>query len=278
MHQRSGRLTLLALFLALISTTAAADAGGQNDAGTGADAGNTRAMATPVSIGASYLNNKLRVDDVDWYAADVPAPGLACIRARGTAGGPTYFALGVESPGVTRSAPFYVDAGRESTGGVAGLTPMTATLRVAQARADGATKYNFSLERVSIPQPGGDAGSYSDAGETPSTAIPVSPGCLGGNLEGLDIKDTYALAVGEGEAVTYTLASASNTLRLTLVDAVGNALGPSIAPGEIASVSFAAPSTVYLTSAQTSSVSSTNYAVGSIVGPDPAGCRPMCMD
>lgn len=277
MHQRSGRISLVAILLAVLTTTAAADSGGQNDANTGGDAGDTRATAVAVALGAPYVNNKLRAEDVDWYSTDVSPSGIACVRARVSASAPTYFALGIESPGLTRTAPFYAEQGRDAVGGLAGMTPLTATLRAAQKQVEGTAKYNFTLERVAVPQVGGDGGSFSDAGESPSTAVPITPGCIGGNLQGLDIKDTYALNVPEGQVVTYTLASASSSIQLALVDAVGNALGPSIGPGEIGSVTLPTAQTVFLSSAQTSSVSDTNYAIGTIVGPEPTSCRPYCV-
>ena len=279
MHQRPGRVALLAVLLAVATTTAAADAGGQNDAGTGADAGNARGSATTVAIGAQYLGNKLRVDDVDWYAAEVPGPAASCVRAVVSVNAPTYFALGAESGATKVGVPFRASPGSTTSAGVAGVSPLTATLRAAQTPGvEGQSKYDFRLELVEATGGGGDAGLIGDAGDSAGTATLVEPGCVKGALTGIDIRDTFAIDVPAGDSLTYSLASASSAVRVALTDALGNTVGPSIAPGESARVAVSAPGTYYMSASQTTSFGDAAYVIGAVSGPEPTGCRPYCME
>lgn len=279
MHQRSGRIFVAAILLAVMTTTAAADGGGQNDGGSGTDAGNTRSSATTVPLGTWFVGNKLRFDDVDWYAASVSGPGASCVSARVQASAPIYAALGAESTALALSAPFYADSKRDASGGIAGITPLTATLRFAQVDPSvGQAKYNFSITRLDATAATSDAGTGADAPERITSATPISPGCVGGTLGGLDLSDKYAIAAEAGQALTYTIGTTSSDVTLTLLDTLGNVLGPTIGAGESATIILDTSGTYYLSADQSTSLGTSSYAVGLLAGPEPSSCRPYCLD
>jgi len=277
MHQKVGRFALVAILVATMMVTATADSGQNNDAGSGADAGNTRDTATKIQLATTY-SARLRAGDVDWYAADVTNAAPTCVLARASANSPTYLALGVESPALRASAPIYVTSGQEGRAGIAGIAPLTATLRASPPTADAnASKYDFNITTILAPTTGGDLGTSFDAGESTGSAMPTTPGCTMGTLRGLDLRDVYSLSIAANQVITYTLASQESGVTLTLLDSLGNIIGPTIARGESASVLTSTSGTYFLSSSRSTSVSDSGYAIGTIVGPEPSGCRPYCM-
>lgn len=282
MHQKPGGVTLACVLLAVLATTATADpgTGPQNDAGTGADAGDVRANATKVGIGILY-GAALRPNDVDWYASSIEGGAASCVVARVHASASTYFALGAEEGGASRSAVFRTDPNEEDVAGVAGMTPLTTTLRAALVPGGpNFAGYDFRLDRVGAPVSGGDAGTEGDAGDAASTALAAARGCTQGRLTvlgSLDLRDTYSMQVGSNEVVTYSLAANAEGISLTLLNAVGEAVGPALMPGELATVSTSAPGTYYLSAARTSAVGDVGYVFGTSLGPEPSGCRPYCL-
>lgn len=279
---RSGPRVSIVLLVAILAASSVVADGGyhENDAGSGADAGDTRASATPIALGATY-GSTAWFNDTDWFVSSVPSSNPACITARVHADAPTYFALGAESGDETAIAAVRVTSGEEGILGVAGQTPLTTALRVHRAPSSSWYPSNdFRLDRSSIPATNGDGlGGASDAGDSTSAAMPIGPGCTGGHLAltSVDVRDMFAIQIPAGRVVTYSFAATVPGISLGLVDAVGNAVGPALEPGEVATAS--PPSGTYYLSAQRSTgVGDIGYLVGVIVGPEPSGCRPYCLD
>ena len=278
MSQRARRAVVLVFLLAWVSTDAFADSGWRdNDAGTGADAGNSRAAATPVNLAIKY-GGGASGSDIDWYATSVPASGASCVETRVHAENPMYFALGAEVADSTVSAPIRVNASEEGVAGIAGQTPLTATLRARRVPyTDSQTNYDFRLDRIGIPSGNLDGPTGVDAGDSASTAMPISFGCTGGHLAMLDLRDVFALQLPAGRVLTYSLAANSGGFSLALLDSIGNAVGPALDPGQVATAS--PPSGTYYLSAQRSAgVTDVGYVIGALAGPEPTGCRPLCID
>lgn len=282
MQNHGGRSFLIVILIAGMAATAVADPGGpQNDAGSGSDAGDVRSAAVGIGPGLTY-GGQLRPNDIDWYAASFQGAVPSCISATVQASSPIYAALAAEMSGTTVATPMAIAANGTATGGVAGMLPLTATLRVAgQQNAPNFGAYSFSLARVNIPNNANDGGVNADAGDSFASALPAAAGCIGGHLAVIptvDQRDVYAIGVPSGTVVTYSLASNYNGIQLSLTDAVGNLLGPILAPGESAAVSASSPSTFYLTAARTTAVGDVGYVVGAIIGPSPDSCKPYCLD
>lgn len=272
------RIPAWSVILVALMVTSATAASGDNDANSGADAGNARETATAVALGTTH-QAYLTKGDIDWFVGDVGGTAAGCVSLRGLSNMPSYFALAAETTSGTITAPLRSTNEVEFTGGVAGMTPMTTTLR---ARGIDDTKqghYNFRLDRVGVPNGSGDGPSGVDAGARPEDAMPVQPGCIGGHLAILptpDARDVFRVNVGPDEVVTYSLAANVDGVTLALVSAADTLVGPVLDPGEVAAV--AVPSGSYFLSAQRSNaVGDVGYIAGVMVGPDPTGCRPYCL-
>lgn len=271
---------IVTFLVACMAGSAMADPGmNDSDAGTGTDAGNTRAAAMSVASGITY-GGRVRGSDIDWYMSNVAATGPSCVRTTGSADSASYFALGVENNAGTTSAPILLGEGVEAVGGVAGQTPLTSTLRIARAsESGGAGMYSFRFERFGVP-PSGDAGTGDDVGNA-DFALPIAPGCIGGHLSAigsLDMRDVYAVSVAPGQKVTYSLASNTGGHTLSLLNAAGETVGPILESGQLGSVALSTGGTYYLTAQRTTAIGDVGYIAGVIVGPEPTGCRPYCLE
>lgn len=274
-----GSSVVLTVLVACMASTAMADPGNtDNDAGSGADAGGTRASALAVSYATTYAG-RVRGNDVDFYTASMPASAASCVRAVGTSESSAYFGLGIESAEGSTAAPILIGQGTQAAGGLAGPTPLTSSLRVARApNADGPGHYTFRFEREGIPA-AGDGGTGSDVGNA-DAALPVQPGCIGGHLAAigsLDMRDVYAITVGAGQVVTYSLAANTGGHGLSLLNAAGEAIGPTLEAGGLAAVAVPASGTYYLSQQRTTAIGDVGYVMGVVVGPDPSTCRPYCL-
>ena len=267
---------LSAVLVACMASTAMADPGhSDNDAASGSDAGNTQAQALLVEYGRLY-QGRVRGNDVDWFAAQYGTSAPSCIRVTATASTSSYFTLGQQDTTGSMSAPILVGSGARAAGGIAGLSPLSTSLRVARASGvDGPGHYDFQLDRIG-PSLGTDAGT-ADAG-TGVDALPTAPGCVPGMLTGIsDGADGYKITVQPGEVVTYSFATSGTGATLTLLNAAGQAVGPALQSGELAEVPLSTGGTYFLTAQRSASFSEVGYVAGIVVGPDPSGCRPYCM-
>lgn len=275
---RAWRIHGWATILVALMVTSATAGSNDNDAGSGADAGGSRASATSVAMGSLH-EAYLAKNDIDWFAADVGGAGAGCVLLTGVSNVPAYFALAAETPAGTTTAPLRAQNGVPFSAGVAGLMPLTGTLRVRGVDANKQGEYEFRLDSVGVPSGTGDGPLGADAGASPEEAMPAAPGCIGGHLTmvpALDVRDLYRIDVGPDQVVTYSLVSDVEGITLTLVNAADIVVGPIVDPGEYAAV--AVPTGAYFLSAQrTNSFGDVGYVAGAIVGPDPTGCRPYCL-
>lgn len=274
-----GYSVLATILVACMASSAIADPGTtDNDAGSGADAGNVRSAAWSVAYDVTY-SGRVRGPDIDWYAASIASSATSCVRLTGASETGSYFGLGVENADGTTTAPILIGQGAQATGGIAGKTPLTSTLRVARAPdGDGPGHYSFRVERAGIPAEG-DGGTGSDVGEGPH-ALAVEPGCIGGHLsaiDSLDMRDVYAVSVAAGQVVTYSLASNTGGHTLSLLDSAGEAIGPALESGGLATVSAPTSGTYLLSAQRTTAIGDVGYIAGVVVGPDPSTCRPYCL-
>lgn len=274
-----GYSVLATILVACMASTAMADPGNSdNDAGSGADAGNVRESALLVSYATTY-NGRVRGNDIDHYSASLAASGPACIRTTGTSESDAYFGVGLEDVDGSTSAPILIGQGTQAAGGLAGLTPLTSTLRVARASGgEGPGHYSFRFDRVGIPA-SGDGGTGYDVGNADG-ALPVQPGCIGGHLSAigsLDMRDVYAITVPPGQIVTYSLTANTGGHTLSLLNAAGDAVGPALEAGGLATVAVPTSGTYYLTAQRTTAIGDVGYIAGVVVGPDPSACRPYCL-
>lgn len=255
----------------------------QNDAGLGLDVPNTRDAAALVSIPGSY-QGQLTTNDVDWYRANVSSSAPLCVNLASRADPEAAIALEVASGGTTTRAFTRPSAG--SPGAASLAFPAGATVRVeARAIQSGLTAYGFDLTTTGAPSvSAGDAFSGFDAGSTLTSALRVSPGCVGGHMSIInnvaETRDVYALSVAEAQQITYSFAtSAGRVLQVQLLDTSGNAVGQALPSGGAAS--FVAPSagTYFLAiSSSSTAMEDTAYTLGITLGPPEPGsaCRPQC--
>lgn len=279
-HERAGAATLFGVVLA-IATLATAQSSGSLDGGLVTDAGNTLASALTLSSFGSY-SGRLTGDDTDWYA--VREAALAqCVSLETTTVSAAASILALDTGSGLKTTSTYLPAGGKArlvlaspyTGAYAGLD-----------NVQGTQDYGFTLKTVGIPAASvGDALSGLDAGNHLSTALATSAGCIGGRLSSLqaagDVADVYAVAAAAGDVVTYSLVSGSSggALRLRLLDAAGNLLGPILAPGGVGAVQVPSSGTYFLSVTQDSFGSDdVGYVMGAGIGPPDPGssCRPNC--
>lgn len=264
---------------------------GTSDAGTGGDAGNTRAGATPVAYGAysGYVSSQY---DADWYRAAgsaEPACVSGSIRALDN---PERVAFGLERGSQATLASFAVQTGQTRAFGMAGGSFDAAVLGVGAlddnsgvgvpSRPGG---YEFVLERVGpSPRSAQDALTGTDAGDSVATAAPATGTCIQGHLDPLakvggDPRDVYRLVAAPGDVITISLGAVDGAaITLTLLDAAGNAVTAPVGPGGVTTFSTSTGGTYYMSASSTSvtNVQNVVYLIGSIVGPPGSGCKPNC--
>lgn len=274
------------LFLVLPSALAASE----NDAGSGGDAGNSRATATSIAFGAhsGYVNSKT---DRDWYRA----PGASepsCVRGTLTPlDNPAQAWFGLERGSSASLGGVRAPVGSTASFGMSGAAYSAAVLGISALDDNSGAgtparpgRYDFSLERVAFaPRSSHDALSGSDASGTIQGAMQVSSGCIQGHLATTvnllgDNADVYSVAVKANETVTFSLAAALDApIALSLVDAAGNTLAKA-GPDGAASYTTPTDGVLYLSAARTSTASTfpIDYIVGLIVFEMPPPCSPNC--
>lgn len=264
-------------------------AGSQNDAGTGGDAGNTRATATPIAYGA--YSGYIASQDSDWYrapGATQPACAVATVRPFEN---PQSVAFGLERGASATLTTARILAGQSRTLAMAGTSYTGAVLGVAPLpnepqQGDPARPgpYQFTIATVGpSDRATRDALTGADVGGTPLDAGSASNGCIQGHLDPLsrlggDNADAYRLVAAPGDVITFSLAAAQGApIGLTLTDANGVALS-SIGVDGISSYSTSSGGVFYLTAARSTMVSAESiaYIIGVIVGPEPPSCTPNC--
>lgn len=183
----------------------------QNDAGTGADAGDHIAAAAVVKTGRAYTGELGGLDEEDWYQFDVPNGSVLEFGFSPNAEGSALsFSLlnperkevwqsGDVTPGVTKSDRLLMNS---SSGG-------TYFLKVYQGRGTYQLALNTRMQN--------DAGSGSDAGDRKARAIAITSGrTFTAELGGLDEEDWFRFEPRKGEKLKFTCDKESEAMRLAL--------------------------------------------------------------
>lgn len=248
------------------------------DAGTNADAGSTAAGAMPLAYGT--YNAMLTAGDTDWFAFPA-STASACIRLEITSAADADATLQVATGSQTRSFPLHIPAGTTLRAAIAA----TSADRVLVSARDVGTilpnqpmGYRFTVSSLSSTALGaGDAFTSSDAPGSLASSWNAPSECFGGALttlsDVLDIHDVYAIQVPAGSALAISLASPAG--RVTLLDASGAAVSPTVSGGVMAVTSALPGGTYFLDVSRTSSADS-SYLVGAVLTDPGNPCRPQC--
>ncbi|NLD71349.1 MAG: hypothetical protein GX649_01375 [Chloroflexi bacterium] len=192
---------------------------GQNDAGSGGDAGEEIYDAVEVEVGETLQGLQGDTDYADWYTFEVPGGSVLTVTVtpdRGTDG------LGASLLDPDESelwADYGLRGGREATG--------SAIIGPADGGAhylylfSGSGSYTFVVDVTSQD----DAGSGGDAGDESLDAVEIEVGQEYAGIQGgSDRTDWYVLTIEDGETVTITLAPArgDQNLYLSVYDADEN--------------------------------------------------------
>jgi hypothetical protein len=183
----------------------------QNDAGSGADAGDRIAGAAVIKPGYSYTGELGGLDEEDWYQFEVlngailefgflPKPeGRAMSFSLLNSERKEIWQSGEVTPGVTRTGRLLMNS---SSGG-------TYFLKVYQG--DGT--YQVSL----FTKMQNDAGYGTDAGDRKARAIAITSGQrFSAELGGLDEEDWFTFEPQKGEKLSFTCNKESKAMRLAL--------------------------------------------------------------
>lgn len=275
-HLRRGARLAFAMFVGLLLPAATASLT-QNDAGSGADAGNTPDASLRLRDPGAWTGTLPANDPADWYSwkfSSVTRPW--CVEAGATSDALLQGTFSAISAAGTREASFLASPVRTGFVGLAGLDIKGAYLGIEDYIDAGSTAYGFSFKATS-GSTGGDGGTGADAPSTPSGAPRVPSGCFGGTLSPSrgDAADVYRFDASAGDSIVFTIASVGDGAKLSLLSASGAVLA-SIDPSMVGTFSIDSPGTYSLS---TSSSSDSAYAIGlcgPICGPPEQPCEPMC--
>jgi hypothetical protein len=189
--------------------------GGQNDAGSGKDAGDDFASATVVKPG-SYNGLLGGADTNDYYVVDLPKTGGAFSATVRTTDGSVVVTM------YNDSQNFIGEANSDKNKKEAGV--VNTILNGKQGgnwyvRISGEGSYEFSINWVGQ----NDAGSGKDAGEDFESALAVDKAEFDGMVGMLDSNDYFKIPAARGRKVNITF-SGTGTLAVTLYNASQNTL------------------------------------------------------
>lgn len=291
-----------------VTLARAAGPGGQNDAGSGQDAGDAPPHALLVSSAARKYSGNLSPAglDIDWYRH--AASSAFCSTAESTlstAGEVTLAADPLRISSASRSAQPQTTV-RLALAAPAGQMPyfgIEPAPTLASADGGGAQspgRYTFKFQSLGLADldPEGD-GEAPEAGATTATAVAVPGPCFAGRLLASgDAADRYYLDVTESREVTLSLAVARGAAdtQASLVSPTG-VVAATLSDGDAVTVyatelgrwnvvvsrpeattssgSVAAAAMLPVAMAATNVTGlETDYLIGLTDGPDP--CRPSC--
>lgn len=280
--KRYGSLATAILVVSLLGVGTGAS---NFDAGTSADAGNTRSAALNLAGFGSY-NGYLASNDVDWYRLAANHSSPVCISATGTGDSVQAIGLTVTSAYAERAVTTKYAPGALGRLAIAApsLKEVHYDVSTTVLGSAGQGAYTFTLERTPLPSASaGDALSGTDASDNLTSALTVSVPCFGGHLSVLstviDARDIFALTAAEPGVLLYSLSTAGDVqpITLTVRNASGAAMGTTLTSAGLATVEVPAAGSYYLeVSRQGGSVSEMGYMVGAVFGPPSSTCRPQC--
>lgn len=267
--------------MALALTTLGVEATTQNDGGSGGDAGESPAGATPLPSEGRYTGTLTFPGDSDWFKLALPTNTL-CVE--GSAHGAILADLTLSTdPQLISEVKRAVEPTTTALLGLAmpGATVAYLGLTHTNNQPGPGGAYGFEIDAIGGGELGpGDGGSGGDAGPDEG-AVAVSRPCVGGSLwwsQG-DRVDHYTIEGNAGEHLTLTLAQAASApLAVALLDPTGERV-LEIVEGEVGRVELDEAGLWTLSVSQTSSGpygGFVPYILGLSGGPNPNPCRPTC--
>jgi hypothetical protein len=174
----------------------------QNDAGSGADAGDKITNALPIKPEHSYSGELGGLDESDWYRFDIPAGHILNLAfAPNESAESMKFSL----RNFERSEIWYsgeVPPGAKSSKRVVMNNSSGGTYYLEAASGSGRYEFEIFMEKQN------DAGSETDAGDKISEALKVEPGrSYSGELGGFDDNDWYRFNAPPGSVLEITLST-----------------------------------------------------------------------
>jgi hypothetical protein len=174
----------------------------QNDAGSGADAGDKITNALPIKPEHSYSGELGGLDESDWYRFDIPAGHILNLAfAPNESAESMKFSL----RNFERSEIWYsgeVPPGAKSSKRVVMNNSSGGTYYLEAAFGSGRYEFEIFMEKQN------DAGSETDAGDKISEALKVEPGrSYSGELGGFDDNDWYRFNAPPGSVLEITLST-----------------------------------------------------------------------
>lgn len=284
---------------------ASAAPGGQNDAGSGQDAGDTPAQALLIPSGTRTFAGNLSPagQDADWYRHSTSSAFCALADATLSTAGQLTIAADVHraysaSRSVQPQTPLTL-----ALAAPAGLTPYLGIEPGPSMTKEGGGsspgRYSFKFQSFSMSDLDPDAnGEVPEAGATSATAVALPGACSAGRLSSTDTTDRFYYDITEPREIWLSLAVASGdgNIQLTFVSPSGAAATtiPSGQSGEVyasetgrwnvvitrsststpASSAATLPILGALSSSSDLSTTGTDYILALSEGPDP--CRPSC--
>jgi hypothetical protein len=183
----------------------------QNDADSGADAGDRIAKADEIQTGRSYTGELGGLDEEDWYQLTISNGRILEFAFTPEAeGNPMMFSVfnhqrkevwrtGEITPGVTKSGRLLMNS---TSGG---------TYFIKASEGGGVYRIDLHTKNQN------DAGSGSDAGDRIAMALEIKTGSsLFGELGGLDEEDWYTFESQNGEKLSFTCNKDSEPMKLAL--------------------------------------------------------------
>lgn len=277
---------------------------GQNDAGSGSDAGDTPqvALLLPGARRMWSANLTPTGTDADWYR--LAPTGAYCAAADATTSAPGLVSLLAEvdrNPGASRSSSPHATlrlalAGEAGTRPYLGIEPPPMMLMAASSATPSPGRYTFALGASSHAQLDPEAdGESPEAGATPATSAALAAGCTAGRLAtgAGDAEDRYHIDVASARELTLSFAIDSGDPVEARLIAPSGATYAVLQSGESAevwagetgrwTVALAYPGATgpiplpgtLLRGA--SEVMETTYLLGLTDGPEPEPCRPTCV-
>ena len=236
------------------------------------DAGNAPEVAMPLAYGRYQAN--LTPGDTDWFVFPMN-PTLGCLAVELISSHAMRGGIRIGA-----SQTFVGDLANgvfATTIAIGAVAPRFAALPDA-APWDKASvgPYGFDIS-VATPNAVGD----TDANDAPSASAgaPVAPAtCFRGHFRESDTDVFRFAAHAADEVATVSLARAgTGSASVAIVDDAGQPVGDPIPAGEARQILLPGPDEYFLVVIGPPSPTSTDYLLTLVLGPEPTGCRPYCL-
>lgn len=304
-------LAALGIGYAGFQPAAAAKSGppGQNDAGSGQDAGDTPDLALRVDGARHAWSANLTPpgSDADWYSRD--ATSAFCAVGSATTNAPGLLTLASDElrQNAARLAVAPHDATSLALAAPAGRRPYLGLEPLSLVQTYGGStggppspgRYTFELATLTLADldPEGD-GETPEAGATAATSAPLPEACAAGQLgtTAADLEDRYHFDINGPVEMTFSFALAGGAAAQAIIVSPTGATRATLASGDAVSVWTDEPGRWTLVVAYESgalapalglalpplpttapsTATLTDYLLAITAGPDPEPCRPTC--